>query len=179
MKIKTSETDPLLIATLPVGEGAIGVTFCPGKKGPSVYGTRWDRDLAMDLEAIRAWPAAALVTLIEQHEFRLLGVEGLPQAVEAAGLEWFWWPIRDVDVPDERFEAGWAEHGALLCQRVQAGERVVVHCRGGLGGAGTVAARMLVECGVAPAEAIRRVRAARPGAIETGEQEEWVLGSVS
>ena len=56
-----------------------------------------------------------------------------------------------------------------------AGHRVLVHCRGGLGRAGTVAARLLVELGVPAVEAIRRVRAARPGAIETIEQQQYVL----
>ena len=49
-----------------------------------------------------------------------------------------------------------------------------VHCRGGLGRAGMISARLLVESGVEPNAAIERVRAARPGAIETPQQEEWV-----
>lgn len=174
-KARTSMSDPLQIAILPVGEGAIGVTLCPGKKGDSGYGAGWDRDLPADLTAIRAWGASTVVTLIEEHEFPLLQVEALPQAVPAAGLEWVWWPIRDVSVPDERFANGWAEQGTLLCERIRQGERVLVHCRGGLGRAGMVAARLLVALGIEPAEAIKRVRAVRPGAIETPQQEEWVL----
>jgi ADP-ribosyl-[dinitrogen reductase] hydrolase len=38
-----------------------------------------------------------------------------------------------------------------------------------------VAAQLLVELGVPPQEAIERVRAARPGSIETAEQERYVL----
>ena len=64
--------------------------------------------------------------------------------------------------------------GARLRERLRRGERVLVHCRGGLGRAGSVAARLLVEFGAAPNEAIRQVRVARPGAIETREQEQWV-----
>jgi ADP-ribosyl-[dinitrogen reductase] hydrolase len=37
-----------------------------------------------------------------------------------------------------------------------------------------VSARLLVESGAAPEDAIARVRAARPGAIETRDQENWV-----
>jgi ADP-ribosyl-[dinitrogen reductase] hydrolase len=50
-----------------------------------------------------------------------------------------------------------------------------VHCRGGLGRAGTVAARLLAELGMAPADAISRVRAVRPGAIQTQAQREYVM----
>jgi protein-tyrosine phosphatase len=52
---------------------------------------------------------------------------------------------------------------------------VLVHCRGGLGRAGTIAARLLVELGMDPAKAIENVRAVRAGAIETSDQERFVL----
>ena len=53
---------------------------------------------------------------------------------------------------------------------------LLVHCRGGLGRAGTIAARLLVELGMEPKQAIASVRAVRPGAIETSDQEDFVLG---
>lgn len=84
-------------------------------------------------------------------------------------------PIADQHAPDERFEARWAEVGPKVCELLAAGGRVLVHCRGGLGRAGTVAARILVETGVPPAEAILRVRTARNGAIENSIQERYVL----
>jgi len=49
-----------------------------------------------------------------------------------------------------------------------------VHCRGGLGRSGMIAARMLVELGTPADEAIARVRSARPGAVETSEQVAYV-----
>ena len=45
----------------------------------------------------------------------------------------------------------------------------------GIGRTGTIAARLLVEFGVAPEEAIQMIRRARPGTIETMAQEEYVL----
>jgi hypothetical protein len=44
-----------------------------------------------------------------------------------------------------------------------------------LGRAGTIAARLLVELGMEPRKAIASVRAVRPGAIETSEQERFVM----
>jgi protein-tyrosine phosphatase len=58
------------------------------------------------------------------------------------------------------------------------GETVVVHCRGGLGRSGTIAACVLVARGRAPREAIHLVRNARPGAVEVADQEEFVARSV-
>jgi hypothetical protein len=36
--MRTSETHPIRIDALPVGNGQIGLTFCPGKRGDSVFG---------------------------------------------------------------------------------------------------------------------------------------------
>ena len=46
----------------------------------------------------------------------------------------------------------------------------------GLGRTGTIASRLLVEFGTPPDEAIRQVRAARRGAVQTIQQERYVLG---
>jgi protein-tyrosine phosphatase len=175
-RARTSETDPLLIAQVPAGAGLVGLTICPGKRGDSVFGAGWERDLDADVRVIREWGAAAVVTLIEDHEFELLGVERLSAAVRDAGMEWHHLPIRDVDVPDSHFEADWARSGVRLGDRLRNGERVLVHCRGGLGRTGMVAARLLVEvAGVTPRQALDDVREARHGAVETPEQEAWVL----
>jgi ADP-ribosyl-[dinitrogen reductase] hydrolase len=175
-RARTSETDPLLIAQVPAGAGQVGLTICPGKRGDSVFGASWQRDLDTDVRVIREWGATAVVTLIEDHEFEMLGVERLSAAVRDAGMEWHHLPIRDVDVPDAHFEAGWASAGVRLGNQLRNGERVLVHCRGGLGRTGMVAARLLVEvAGVTPRQALDDVRKARQGAVETPEQEAWVL----
>jgi ADP-ribosyl-[dinitrogen reductase] hydrolase len=90
-------------------------------------------------------------------------------------MAWHLLPIRDVSVPDDLFEELWAESGWRLRQILTEGGRVVLHCRGGIGRTGTIAARLLVEFGISPAEAIRMIRRARPGTIETPAQEAYVM----
>lgn len=174
---RTSLSDPLRIDEVVVGpaDGRIGICLCPGKRGGSLTGPRWERDLTTDLEVIRRWRAEAVLTLIEDHEFEELGVTQLGAQVRARGIEWHHLPIADYQPPDSRFESGWATRGPTLLQRLNTGGRVLVHCRGGLGRAGTVAARMLVELQVPALDAIERVRQARPGAIETREQREHLF----
>ena len=174
--VRTSETDPLEIATVAAdaAKGAIGLTLCPGKHDPVAMSGAWARDLDTDLAAIRAWGAVALVSLIEDHEFVLLRVPDLGRRAQALGLDWLHLPIMDVSVPGEAFESRWKRSGPVILSVLQRGERVVVHCRGGLGRSGLVAARMLVELGVEAGEAIRRVRLARPGAVEMLEQEQYI-----
>lgn len=170
---RTSLTHPLQIAaveTLP-GFGRIGVTFCPGKQQTSAVTGAWARDLDLDVRAIADWGAAAVVTLIEPEELQALQVARLGHTVAANHMGWLHLPIRDVSVPDAVFEAMWqAATGEELRDRLRAGFDVVVHCKGGLGRAGMIAARLLVELGVDANEAVARVRQARPGAIETTDQ---------
>ena len=174
---RTSLTHPLQIAIVHPGQGLgrIGITFCPGKHQPSSATGSWARDLNLDVRAIADWGAAAVLTLVEGHELKALKVEGLGAAVEARSMDWLHVPIPDVSTPDPRFEAQWVEIGEGLRDRLWAGFDVVVHCKGGLGRAGLVAARLMVELGVEPTRAVAEVRKARPGAIETPAQERYVL----
>src|SRR5262245_25719302 len=63
---------------------------------------------------------------------------------------------------------------AAICQALGRGEPVAVHCGAGLGRAGTLLAAYLVSQGCEAEAAIQRVREARPGSIETLEQEQAV-----
>jgi len=167
---RTSMTHPLRIDTLSLGNGHLGITFCPGKKGDSVFGTPWDRDLDIDVDAIKAWGANAVLSLVENHELDTLGVPQLGEAMKNRGIEWFHFPIRDLDVPTQEAMARWRDLSPNLHQIMERGGRVVVHCRGGLGRAGMIAALLLIERGRSAPGAIIDVRAARPNAIETDEQ---------
>lgn len=172
---KTSGSHPLRIDELPAGEGRLGLTFCPGKVDPHSHNGPWARDLEADLAAIRAWGATAVVTLMEGHELERLQVPRLGEAVEARGLDWYHLPIVDVDIPEADFEIRWHYAGLRLRAALRRGGKVLLHCRGGLGRTGTVAARLLVELGEEPARALARVRDARPGTVETRRQERYVL----
>ena len=176
---RTSLTHPLQIAevTVPKSTGRIGITFCPGKRQPSALTGAWDRDLGLDLDRIRDWGASTVITLLEPHELTDLAVPDLGREVLARGLRWLHLPITDVSIPDQRFDAGWRAHGPDLLSSLRSGHRLLVHCKGGLGRAGTVAALMLVQLGLSPDAAIASVRAARPGAIETPGQERYLRES--
>jgi hypothetical protein len=114
--VRTSLSHPLRIDELRIDgvTGLIGITFCPGKRGESYGGFRWERDLEKDLNVIADWRADAVVTLIEDHEFEMLGVPQLGEQVRARGIEWHHLPIKDVAPPDARFEEGWVTSGPQL-----------------------------------------------------------------
>jgi ADP-ribosyl-[dinitrogen reductase] hydrolase len=171
-----SGPDPLPIDTVPLPHtgGEIGFSVCPGMKIPGLP-AMWNRDLDADLDAVVRWGAVAVATLIEDAEMRRLTVSLLGEGVRRRGVEWYHLPIPDRRAPTAEFEAGWAEAGARLRAHLLAGRKVFVHCRGGLGRSGTVAARLLIELGETPAAALARVRAVQPAAVEVAEQEHHVL----
>lgn len=175
-RILTSESHPLRIEAVPApGGGEIGMTFCPGKHQRGGLTGEWQRDLSADLDRIRAWGAVAVVTLMEAEELARYGVGTMGEAVAARGMAWLHLPIVDVDIPRAPFEAGWVTAGPRLHAWLTEGSRILLHCRGGLGRTGTIAARLLVERGMAPEAAVRAVRAARQGTIETPAQVAHVL----
>ena len=174
--IRTSQTHPLRIDFVAChkGNGEIGMTLCPGKQQDRGLTGRWRRDLQLDIERIADSGITTVVSLIEWDEFASLGVESLGDTVTAAGMSWIHLPIRDRSIPDVEFEAAWREQGAVLQRRLADGERILLHCMGGLGRTGSIAGRLLIEQGEDPLLAIGRVRQARPGTIETDEQEDYL-----
>ncbi|WP_420133452.1 cyclin-dependent kinase inhibitor 3 family protein [Rhodopseudomonas sp.] len=172
--LRTSATHPLQIAEVRASpaHGRIGITFCPGKHDATALTGGWARDLAADLDAIRQWGAALVITLVEPSELALLRVPQLGDEVQRRAMQWLHLPIPDYHPPTAEFERRWAIEGSAIRQQLRDGHDLVVHCKGGLGRAGMIAARLLVELGVPPTEAIARVRQARGrGAIETRAQQ--------
>lgn len=170
-------TSTLRIAEIPAGRagGLIGVTFAPGKKQVSAYSGVHDRDLSQDLETIAAWDAAAVVTLVTARELADLKIPTLGDEVRARFMEWHHLPIEDWHAPDADFEAIWPASSRRVRTLLETGNRVLIHCKGGLGRAGMITARLLVEMGADPAQAMADVRTARsPDAIENLAQEDWV-----
>lgn len=168
---RTSVIHPLRIDAVPApGGGLIGMTFCPGKIQRDAFTGAWDRDLALDLDAIRDWGAIAVVTLVEGWELDRYRVPRLGAEVQARGMEWHHLPIGDGDVPGAPFDAAWPAAGPVLRAHLRAGRRIVLHCLGGLGRTGTVAGVLLAEMGQATGAAVSAIRRARPGALETAAQ---------
>jgi ADP-ribosyl-[dinitrogen reductase] hydrolase len=172
MSVKTSLTHPLEVHGVATGAGRLGMCMCPGKRQPHAATGPWDRDLLLDMDAIAAFGAAMLITLMESHELEnAVPVTALAAAAEARGMGWLHLPIVDFGAPDESFEQAWRTHGPAVRGALRAGKNVVVHCRGGRGRSGLLAARILVELGEDPQAAIAAVRASNPLAIETSVQE--------
>ena len=179
MKTMTSHDSPLRIAELPMPtNGMVGMTICPGKHAPTSLfsGHGWARDLTIDIDAIRAWGARSVVTLMESWELDLYAVGNLGEIVQSAGMVWIHLPIVDGRAPDSEWLRDWAERDCReLTQQLAKGDRILIHCLGGRGRTGTVAAMLMIEAGVRAMLALVQVRAVREGAVETEEQEQFLF----
>jgi protein-tyrosine phosphatase len=133
-----------------------------------------------DLEQIAAWKADVVLSLMEEPELASVGVpiETLANELNALGVAWHHLPIFDLQAPDERFESAWIDLWPRLDALFQRRGRVFVHCYGGLGRAGTVAALILIQYGQNARNALRLVRAVRPGSVRSFEQENYLSMAV-
>jgi len=151
-----------------VGNGHLALAPVPGAEG----------DLHADVDAIAKWGATLVVSATETEEMQTLGAEALPGALRDAAIRWMHFPIRDFGVPEGDVQAQWAGVSELVRQQLRAGGRVLVHCRGGCGRSGMLVLRLMIEAGMAAEEALQRLRAVRPCAVETDAQMVWATDGV-
>lgn len=146
--------------------GKIGMTILPGRKDR-------ERDLSEDIRTIHDNHISAVVCLLSVDELEFYGVKNLKSAYEDSGLRTYFLPILDQSVPtveETKKVLNWI-HGFI-----ENSQNVMIHCVGGLGRTGTIAACYLIEyCNTEPEEAIEYVRKARsPRAVESDRQKEFI-----
>src|SRR2546428_9375477 len=154
----------------------IRLTPCPGSARFPSARESWQRDLGADFDVIAEWGASAVVTLVQAAELKSPALDDLRAHARRRAMEWYHLPIRDAATPDSEFEARWVEAGARLRALLYEGRNVLVHCIGGLGRRGMIAARLLVELGAGPRAAVQRVRQARARASAAAGQGEDAVG---
>ena len=114
-----------------------------------------------------------VTSLLTAEEELELNLEREREICEAAGLRFHSLPITDRSIPESDAEA--VRLVEALQSELNGGKTVVIHCRQGIGRAGLVAAALLIERGVDPEEAIRRISEAREVPIpETPAQRRWI-----
>ena len=76
--------------------------------------------------------------------------------------------MADEQVPLADFDRAWEGAAARIHELLDAGKRVAIHCKGGSGRTGLIAARILIDREVPRATAIARVRRFDPGYPASG-----------
>ncbi len=147
------------------GAGRLGLTLLPGRKD-------YSRSLPDDLTALKTQGVSHVVSLVTDDELSAYGVNDLLNAYERAGFLLRRLPILDQSVCSP---AEMADLVAWLAHHLAEGANIMLHCVGGLGRSGLVAACYLTSQGLTAEEAIEEVRCARsPRAIESAAQEAFI-----
>ena len=158
---------------VPGTDGRIALSAFPGRALAGPGGRVKAADVERELEALRRWGAEVLVSLIEESELGLYGLPSLSGHIPA-GMGWLRLPIADMEAPDAAWESAWEKAGTELEALLRRGGKIALHCIGGRGRSGTVAALILIRFGMDTDDAIKTVREARPGAIETDAQLDYL-----
>jgi protein-tyrosine phosphatase len=132
------------------------------------------RALSGELLAIKRAGIQTLVSLLEEEEAGWLDLAEEPHLAQQVGLRFLSYPIPDTRIPRDR--AAFRRFAAGLANRLRAGERVGIHCRGSIGRATVTAACALIHLGWLPDAALTAIEAARGCSVpDTREQEAWIL----
>ncbi len=149
-----------------IGGGRAGISPLPGRDGKALA----------DLSTIARWGADIVVSMTTMAEMARFGMEDLGRELALMDIAHAHFPIADFNAPPP--DAPWADLSARLHATLDRGGKVLLHCMAGRGRSGMVALRLMVERGQAPDDALARLRAARPGAVETVSQMEWATAPV-
>ena len=135
---------------------------------------RGDDWLEDELGRIKEGGIDTVVSLLEPNEAGELGLANEERAADRVGLDFLSYPITDGQVPWEvkpfrKFIRG-------IAARLEAGERIGVHCRGSIGRATITAACALIHLGWKATDALDAIAVARGFAVpDTLFQEDWIV----
>jgi protein-tyrosine phosphatase len=144
----------------------------PGKLAiaPRPRGADWLKNEIADWQRAGLNTVVSLLTPAEEED---LDLRDEARAVSEGAMKFISFPIPDREVPASQTEV------AALLDKIDsdlaAGKGVIVHCRGGIGRSGLIAACLLVMKGLTPEAAVHKVSQARGVSVpETREQRNWI-----
>jgi predicted protein tyrosine phosphatase len=128
------------------------------------------------MDEVEGWHDAGVqvvVSLLSEEETRELGLADEARLVEANGLQFVSFPIKDYDVPSS--EGAVRQLVKDLEKLLDQGHNVGIHCRAGVGRSSLVAACLLVDHGEDTEISFHLISTARGLAVpDTVAQREWV-----
>lgn len=156
---------PYDLLSIPGIQGKLIFTPCPGTK---------DSSLVDSLATLKQAGASAVISLMPASELATNGAEDIGKQCQAQDMAWFHLPVADEQVPLEDFGQGWKASKQSILERLNAGQDIAIHCKGGSGRTGLIAARIMIEAGIPRADAIALVQALRPKAIQHPAHINWI-----
>lgn len=145
----------------------IGLTILPGRKDRG-------RSLEDDIKEMKQQGITHIISLITEQEYSEYGVSNLKEDYKKAGLHAHYLPIFDQRVPTKESlieTLKWMDQTLSVSSN-----QILIHCVGGLGRSGTIAAAYLIwKQNMDTETAIQIIRSSRSErAIESREQENFL-----
>ncbi|SHG55964.1 tyrosine-protein phosphatase [Marinomonas polaris] len=131
-------------------------TPCPGTK---------EANLATSVACLKSAGATAVISLLPDQEIETLGVTELGKQVTQQNMTWYQLPIEDDQAPKQPFFAEFEKIKNELLERLRAQEKFAIHCRGGSGRTGLMAAILLLELGQPWQQVQELIQGTRPKAL--------------
>ena len=146
-----------------IGKGYLAVTAQPAQNGDAEMSIR---DMAMqDIHQV--------VSLLDTVESRALGLEHEAELVSGQSMHFVSYPIPDMGLPVS--VGDFARLSLTLFQQIESGVNTLIHCRGGIGRSGLLAAAVLLHGGRNVQQAFAQVSLVRGEAVpETEQQGDWL-----
>lgn len=146
--------------------GGIYLSIAPGRKD-----NIFDRDLELDLQRITKYGIQIIICLLEWSELYILNISQYPRLAQQYGFIFYHFPIKDGNVPKENDLLTLIE---IIETHLYDGHKILIHCKAGLGRAGTICACSLVKLGYNHEDAIFTTRQHRPKSIQNKKQEQCI-----
>lgn len=159
---------PFDILSLNDGSSLI-FTPCPGTK---------DVALAEAVAQLSQAGAQGLITLMPDSEMARHGASVLPEVCGELGLHWYHLPVDDDGAPGECFQQAWSKEKASILSMLDQQQTIAIHCKGGSGRTGLMAAIIMLERGYGLAQATAEVQALRPKALKLEAHTNFLASTV-
>lgn len=130
-------------------QGNFALSQAPGKKiAKGRNGKKFDRDLGNDVKYIKeTHNISVIVCLLNKYELRTIGInvdEYKKLCEKKNQIELFIYPILEMGAPQDEMKTFHFEVIEKIAKEIMAGRNVLIHCRGGIGRAGTIASCLLL-----------------------------------
>ena len=156
------------ISWIPIGKkNLLGVSQFPGKNLQNIFDLS---SFLKDLQIIKKQKIKIVVSLLPDNEKNKLGLVDLIWSKEE--VKYIQFPINDFSVPPKKKFNELKKLISFIKENLMLSKHVLIHCNGGKGRSGMIAA--LVLKAMKEKDPIKKVREKVIGAIETEEQEIFV-----
>ncbi len=146
---------PFDTINLPTG-GKFLLTPCPGTKEAS---------LNESFSTLKNQGAEILITMMTQTELEKYSVTSIPDLAKDYDMQWFHFPVKDDCAPEMDTQNKINDNIETLKSAITDKKTIAMHCKGGQGRTGLIAAILLLEYGLKWNEVKTLIQSVKPRSL--------------